>query len=230
MVTPESKPEGAPLVSSQAAELLDVLDEHGLPTGETKPRGLVHRDGDWHRAVHVWLVRENGDVVLQRRSANKKIEPLKLDVSVGGHLQAGELDIDAVREVEEEVGLFLKPGALHHLLTLTSERHYPGVVDREFQEVYVVRDDTPLSHYVLKPDEVEVVYEVPLTRALALFESGAHLPAPGYDAMRRVNNALLVADDLPSQGSQILAEELRAVADWHQELHSRPNGTSDLTT
>lgn len=218
----DPEPEAESSGSAQAAELLDVLDEQGRPTGETKPRGLVHRDGDWHRAVHVWLVRSDGDVVLQRRSADKEIEPLRLDVSVGGHLQAGELDIDAVREVEEELGLFLKPGALHHLLTLTTERRYPGVTDREHQEVYVVRDDTPLAHYVLKPDEVEVVYEVPLGRALALFETGAHVPAPGHDAMRRVNNALLVADDLPSQGRDSLAQELRAVAAWHESLSQDP--------
>lgn len=230
MVPAAPESDGAPPRSPQEAELLDVLDEQGRPTGETKQRGLVHRDGDWHRAVHVWLVRSNGDVVLQRRSADKEIEPLKLDVSVGGHLQAGELDLDAVREVEEELGLHLRPGALQHLLTLRTERHYTGVSDREIQEVFVVRDDTPLAHYVLKPDEVEVVYEVPLARLVALFETGAHVPAPGHDSMSRINNALLVEEDLPSQGRDALTEELRALVAWQAESHSEPNGTSDLTT
>lgn len=50
----------------------DIYTAKGVPTGETKPRGSVHRDGDWHRSVHVWLVdREKQVVALQKRSPNK---------------------------------------------------------------------------------------------------------------------------------------------------------------
>ena len=36
-------------------ELFDVVRGDGAPTGRIKPRAAVHRDGDWHRAVHVWV-------------------------------------------------------------------------------------------------------------------------------------------------------------------------------
>ena len=52
-------------------ELLDLVDENGVPTGEVKERELVHRDGDRHRTSHVWLFRQrNGrwQVLLQKRS------------------------------------------------------------------------------------------------------------------------------------------------------------------
>ena len=91
-------------------ELLDVLDDNGNPTGERKPRSAVHLDGDWHRALHLWVVREGHLVVLQRRAADKDLEPLKLDVTVGGHYRAGELFVDVLREAEEEIGLVLRPG------------------------------------------------------------------------------------------------------------------------
>lgn len=203
------------VIEQSADELIDVLDENGVPTGERKTRGRVHQDGDWHRVVHVWIVRENGDVLLQRRSRAKATEPGKLDVTVGGHLLAGELGLDAVREVAEEIGLELRPGALTHLGTSQGEYEYPGWVNREVQDVYAVRDETPLTDYVLKLDEVDVLYEVPLARAIALVVQGAYVPAPGYDAMQRVNNALLTEDDLPTAGREQMAAELRLVMAWH---------------
>jgi hypothetical protein len=33
--------------------LFDILDSDGRPTGVTKRRGDVHRDGDWHGALHI---------------------------------------------------------------------------------------------------------------------------------------------------------------------------------
>jgi hypothetical protein len=53
-------------------EKFDIFTSKGVSTGEVKTRGLVHRDQDWHRSVHVWLVdREQQVVALQKRSPNK---------------------------------------------------------------------------------------------------------------------------------------------------------------
>ena len=97
---------------------------------------------------------------------------------------------------------------------MRSRRSWGEYVDREFQDVYVVTDDTPLSGLTLPAAEVDVVYEVPLDRAIELFRDGRYVAAGGFDSQRRVNNALLVADDLPSQGSRLLAAELVRVKAW----------------
>lgn len=39
-------------------EYFDLLDENGNKTGKTKLRNEVHRDGDWHKAVHIWIINE----------------------------------------------------------------------------------------------------------------------------------------------------------------------------
>ncbi len=203
---------------SEADEQLDVLDENGLPSGRTKGRRDVHRDGDWHRAIHIWVVREERLVVLQRRAFTKDLEPGKLDVSVGGHYRAGELFIDGLREAHEEIGLTLRPGQLEYLGTARSERFYPAadlpMVDREFQEVYVVRDDRPLEEYVLAVDEVEALYEVPVEKAIELFAHGSPVAAAGHDVMKRPSNALLYEADLPEQGRGVHAESLKRIAAW----------------
>ena len=67
-------------------EYFDVLDENGNKTGETKLRSEVHRDGDWHRTVHIWVFNRQGEVLLQRRCATKDSYPNMLDISCAGHL------------------------------------------------------------------------------------------------------------------------------------------------
>ena len=44
---------GAP--AQDPNEPFDVIRADGLPTGRVKARDAVHRDGDWHRAIHVWV-------------------------------------------------------------------------------------------------------------------------------------------------------------------------------
>uniref|UniRef100_A0A0G4FNN3 Nudix hydrolase domain-containing protein n=1 Tax=Chromera velia CCMP2878 TaxID=1169474 RepID=A0A0G4FNN3_9ALVE len=73
-----------------------------------KSRGDVHRDGEWHRAVHIWLADNDGRVLLQKRSEHKDTHPGMWDVSVAGHIDAGGDPLrSAVREIWEEVGLTL---------------------------------------------------------------------------------------------------------------------------
>lgn len=218
-VVPSREPTHATAANPNPAdEPLDVLDAAGNPTGTVKARGQVHLDGDWHRALHIWVVRGDDMVLLQRRALGKDLEPGKLDVSVGGHYRSGELFIDALREAEEELGLVLRPGQVEYLTTVRSERHYPQlnppVTDREFQEVYVVRDARPLHDYRLPQNEVDTVYELPIDKAITLFEAGQYAAAAGFDAMRRPSNALLHEDDLPSQGRELHAAALKLVQKW----------------
>eukprot|EP01119_Soliformovum_irregulare_P014431 TRINITY_DN3947_c0_g1_i2.p1 TRINITY_DN3947_c0_g1~~TRINITY_DN3947_c0_g1_i2.p1 ORF type:complete len:185 (+),score=48.17 TRINITY_DN3947_c0_g1_i2:17-571(+) len=71
-------------------EYLDVLDENGKFTGISHPRSQVHREGLWHRVVHVWIVNSKGQVLLQQRTLNKESWPGMWDISSAGHISAGE--------------------------------------------------------------------------------------------------------------------------------------------
>ena len=59
-----------------------------------------------HRVSHVIVINSKGEILLQKRSMNKFIQPGKWDTSVGGHLDPGESYIEgAVREMMEELGI-----------------------------------------------------------------------------------------------------------------------------
>nr|GMD97423.1 nudix hydrolase 3-like [Ipomoea batatas] len=75
----------------QEVEYLDVLTKTGEKTGISKPRGDVHRDGDYHRAVNVWIYAESTqELLLQCRADCKDSWPGRWDASSAGHISAGD--------------------------------------------------------------------------------------------------------------------------------------------
>lgn len=125
-------------------ELLDVFDERGWHVG-TKRRADVHRDGDWHLAFHLWVTSPDG-VLLQRRARDKASWPGYLDASAAGHLIAGEAVRDGLREVDEELGAAYAFDDLESLgVHRVDEAERSGLVNRELQHVFAVRDDRPLE-------------------------------------------------------------------------------------
>ena len=87
-------------------EYLDILDSFGNATGKTVLKSEAHKQGWFHNTAHVWFYTNDCEILLSQRAASKSIFPLLWDVSVAGHIDAGESIINgAIRETEEEIGL-----------------------------------------------------------------------------------------------------------------------------
>ncbi|MDF2838037.1 MAG: hydrolase, partial [Paenibacillus sp.] len=90
-----------------AEERFDIYDKDMNPIG-TATRSETHANGYWHRSFHCWLIRRDGDRLLvrfQQRKPSKDTNPGCYDITAAGHLSAGETVRDAVREIEEELGV-----------------------------------------------------------------------------------------------------------------------------
>ena len=88
-------------------ELLDIVDENGNFTGEVMEREKVHNLNLLHWEVAILIVNSKKQILLQKRSANKRFSPNKWGLCAG-HVDSGEnIDASALREVEEEIGLKL---------------------------------------------------------------------------------------------------------------------------
>jgi isopentenyldiphosphate isomerase len=156
-----------PKFAQDPSEPFDIITADGKPTGRVKSRAGVHRDGDWHRAIHVWVagVDDRGSpfLTLQRRSLHKDTWPGRFDATVGGHYRAGETLAETVREVEEEIGIFADLKDLRPLgVRVCANEAQPGILDREIQDVFLLRDDRPLEAFRPNPAELAALVRFPL--------------------------------------------------------------------
>lgn len=193
------------MAAQDPREPFDLVDEAGRPLGRTKARADVHRDGDWHRSLHLWVVLDEATgprVVFQQRSDVKDTWPGAFDVAVTGHLRAGESLAEALREAEEEIGLAVAIDAT----VLLGRRRRAGAPrgdlrDNELQDVLATRTRGPLT--CLRPHAEELAALV----AVSLDDARAALAGDGAATMRcerlghdgtTVASSLRVADLVPA--------------------------------
>lgn len=146
-------------------EIFDVLDNHGGFTGKTATRGECHSQGLWHRAIVVFIISPDGQkVLLQKRSANKRLWPNMWDVAVGGHVDAGEFGYQAaIREAKEELNVDLKPQDLLHIGSTTSENIEGNIINRHFNDYFITRLSVDPAKLTLQPEEVSEVKWIDLS-------------------------------------------------------------------
>jgi 16S rRNA (adenine1518-N6/adenine1519-N6)-dimethyltransferase len=92
-------------MGSTPNEQFPLVDENDKVQGYAS-RSEVHGNNLRHRAVHILIFNQVGDVYLQQRSRWKDRHPLKWDSSAAGHVTGGEnYDETARRELKEELGV-----------------------------------------------------------------------------------------------------------------------------
>ncbi|NAS11734.1 NUDIX hydrolase [Poritiphilus flavus] len=145
-------------------ELIDILDENGRPTGKTAMKSEAHKKGWPHPTVHIWFYTANGQVLLQQRGEHKDTHPLLWDVSVAGHIGAGEEAREsAVRETQEEIGLKISEADLEPIGVFKSyHEHREDLIDFEFHHTFLAELKVPLSSLRKQQSEVESLDLVPL--------------------------------------------------------------------
>lgn len=143
-------------------EYLDVYDEAGRKTGEIVEREEAHRKGILHKVVHVWIINSKNELLMQKRSKNKDLNPDKWYVSMGGHIESGENNAQTIiREFNEELQLDVS-GQIEDVEFLHTFKEIivandGAFVDHAFYDVHVLRRDVDLCRLVLQEDEVQEV-------------------------------------------------------------------------
>ena len=157
-------------------EYFDILDEKGNKTGKTKLRSEVHRDGDWHKAVHIWIINNNGDILLQRRCATKDSNPNMLDISSAGHLSAGDDSLSgAIRELKEELNLDVKPSELQYIKTIKrSSKYTETFINNEFDDLYILRTNKSIEDMKYQEEEISEIFYVPYKKFKEMVKNKQH--------------------------------------------------------
>lgn len=166
-------------------ELIDVLDENGLLTGEVLPRSEVHKKGLWHRAIVVAIVNEKNEILLQQRSEKKEKNAGMWDISVAGHISAGQDSLSAAaREINEEVSVLLgyrtEIKDFRYMYCFRKEQKFrDDFIERQFYDFFILRtsgvDDRTLY---FQQDEVQAVKFVDLSTMQKMIENHELIERP----------------------------------------------------
>ncbi|TBN15319.1 NUDIX hydrolase [Hyunsoonleella pacifica] len=140
-------------------EFIDVVTKDGKLTGRRELKSIIHKEGLYHHTAHVWLYTKDKKILLAQRSSKKSICPLLWDVSVAGHIDAGETAKQAaIRETLEEIGLKLIENDLNLIGIFKCFQNYDnGLIDNEFHNTFIGELKVPLPELTPQEDEVEAL-------------------------------------------------------------------------
>ncbi len=116
-------------------EFLDLVDDHDHVIGEKRRSEIYAEKLNNFRVVNVFIKNDKGELWIPRRTLEKKIFPLCLDMSMGGHVDSGETyEIALERELREELNIDITQVAVRYL------GHLKPVKDRvsSFMKVYEI--------------------------------------------------------------------------------------------
>jgi isopentenyl-diphosphate delta-isomerase type 1 len=144
------------VIEKPKKEKFDELDDCGVCTGAKIDRDTAHKNGAWHRAVVLFLVNDKNEILLQKRSMDKKTWPGRWDVTSGGHVNAGEkAEKAAVRELKEELGIKIKVREIKRIGGSKSENKNEKMWDRHFNEYFIARKNVEIEDIELQDGEVD---------------------------------------------------------------------------
>ncbi|MGK0414035.1 MAG: isopentenyl-diphosphate delta-isomerase [Polaribacter sp.] len=140
-------------------ELIDILTPEGEPTGRTALKSDAHKNGWFHATVHIWFFTSDEKILLQKRAMSKKVFPGLWDISVAGHIGAGESILtSAKREVFEEIGLEIQEEDLIKIGTRVHQvSHKNGIQDNEHHHVFITELKVSLSELTIQIEEVDAI-------------------------------------------------------------------------
>ena len=168
-------------------ELIDVLDNKGNKTGIIKKKSDIKRDGDYHRAIAVLVINNNNEILMQKRSPNKKVYPNLWSIFVKGHVQSGETSIDAcIRELNEEVGINITCNELNYLYTIFEEVIKENFIERIFYDTYILRKDFNLNDITIQEEELSEIKLVDSNKVISLIENNDKSLVPNYEDYKRI--------------------------------------------
>lgn len=145
-------------------EIWDILDESGKMTGGKIVRGEHLKEGEYHLAVHIWILNNNNEFLIQRRSNNIKHMP-GIWATTGGSAISGEDSItSALREVKEELGIDLDNSKMKMLMRVKRKEH--------FADVWITKHNVSLDDLDIQVEEVSDVKWITKEELVDMVERG----------------------------------------------------------
>ena len=118
----------------------------------------------------IYIINDKGEVLLQRRSKNRRFCPNKLGVIAGHQSYREDILTCAVRETKEEVGLKIKKEDLHPLCDkyLVEEKY-----NNHYMYPYYVISNKNVEDFIIQKEELSFVRWYKIEEVIRLIEVGS---------------------------------------------------------
>jgi len=155
-------------------EMLDIYTDKFKHVGVASKKE-AHEKGYWHTVITCLAINPTkGTAIFQRKypknGASITDENSQLDITVGGHIIAGESIDQAVREIKEEL---LEDVSIKDLVYLgirqTAATINPNYIANEFQYIFLYPCQKQLNQYDVSGKEVARLVEIKVQDGLDLF-------------------------------------------------------------
>jgi isopentenyldiphosphate isomerase len=148
-------------------EKWDILNADGECVGKTTLRGKCNlKAGEYHLVVHIWVLSSKGDILIQRRSENKKLMPGEWAATGGAAISGEDSYTAANRELYEELGI---PSNKQTLKKLTRIKRRNSLLD-----VWFIVSDLKSEQLRLQKDEVAAARWVTRSEFEDMVKSGEY--------------------------------------------------------
>lgn len=157
-------------------------------------------NGDWIGTFNLWIIQTDPvpAIVYQQRSSQSTWAPNKLDVTAGGHYQAGETIFDGLREVKEELGRMYTKDQLTYLgRKLHVSPDVLNLIRHNVVDIFFATDNSVLDAYELEKEEVFALVTCPIDRLIQLHTYGTEFSAHGITNVGQEMEITVASDSFP---------------------------------
>ena len=190
-------------------ELFDLYDKYRCKTGKTHERGIELKKDDYHLVVHVWIVNDKGQFLIQKRQPWKIGWPNMWDCSAAGSVISGEdSQQGAIRESKEELGIDIDMKRAEILFTVK--------FTRGFDDIWLVKQNVDIESLKLQYEEVADAKWVTFKEIMEMARDGEFI---GYHYLDSLHE--MIKSNISLRKAMVYdAEEIHAMQnDVFKSLH-----------
>jgi isopentenyldiphosphate isomerase len=201
-------------------ELWDIYDKYRQKTDRTHERGNPMNEGDYHLVVHVWIVNDKGEFLIQKRQPWKNGWPNMWDGSAAGSAILGDSSkAAAIRETKEELGVDLDISKGEILFTVKSSS--------SFEDIWLVRQNIDICDLKLQYEEVADAKWATLDEIKQMMQDSEFISLDYYDDLFEMINSNITLVTANATDAQILLDLQKEVfLPLYEKYHD--HGTSPV--
>ena len=191
-------------------ELLDIYDKYRHKTGRILERGNPMKDGDNHTVVHVWIINDKGEFLIQKRQSWKIGWPNMWDGSAAGSVVSGE--------TKEELGIDLDISKAEILFVVR--------FSRGFDDIWLVRQNVDNNDLKLQYEEVADAKWVSYNEIKQMVQSGEFIEYHYLDILyQMINSPISLNKVTADESGEVLAiqkEVFMPLYEKYQDYETSP--------